>query len=102
MITKNSVESKGNLVTSILCEEFGYNLVYKSIEHRHCYENIKKQNPCLISKVFNELSYKWQEGKAKEYLESLEEWLQYCLICHLAEDYINDKYLATFDELVEV
>ncbi len=94
MIIKNSVESKDNLVTSILCEEFGCNLVYKSIEYKQYYENIKKQNPSLISKVFNELSYKWQEGKAREYLESLEEWLQYCLICHLAGDYINDKHLA--------
>jgi hypothetical protein len=100
MITKNPVEYKGNLVTSILCEEFGCHLVYKSLEHKHNYENIKKHNPSLISQVFNELSYKWQDGKAKEYIESLEEWLQYCLICHLAEDYVNDKSLNTHGELV--
>ena len=100
MITKNSDEANCNLVTSILCEEFGCHLVYKSLEHKHHYENIKRQNPSRISQVFNELSYKWQDGKAKEYVESLDEHLQYCLICHLAEDYVNDKSLNAHEELV--
>jgi hypothetical protein len=93
------VESQNNLVTSILCEEFGSHLVYKSMQHKRDYENLKVHNPSLISEVFNNLSYRWQEGKAREYLESLEESLQHCLICHLAEDYINDKFLVN-SELV--
>ena len=75
----------------ILCEEFGSEIVCKSMGYRDNYKNFKKSNPVLISDVFNTLSYKWQVGKAREYLESLEEWLRCCLICHLAEDYVNDK-----------
>jgi len=93
--TKEVVKSQNNLVMSILCEEFGDQIVCKSIEYKQSCNNLPEYEPSLISEVFNELSYKWQEGKAKEYLESLEESLQYYLICHLAEDYINDKSFVT-------
>ncbi len=51
----------------------------------------ERNNPSSISEFFNKLSYKWETGTAKQYLESLDEWIQICLICHLAEGYINDK-----------
>jgi hypothetical protein len=90
----SSSESNENLVLTILCDEFGFHAVKKSIEYKHDYQVVKMRNPSLISKIFNELSYRWQEGKAKEYFEALGEPLQYFLICHLAEDFINDKSFA--------
>jgi hypothetical protein len=85
------VESQNYLVISILREEFGDQLVFKSIEYKQNYRDLIANEPSLLSGIFNELSYKWQEGKAKEYLDSLEESLQHCLICHLAEDYIYNE-----------
>ena len=85
----NSASNK-KLIHEILCEEFGCHLVYKAMECKESYRNFKANNPNSISEFFNELSYKWQMGKAKEYLESLDERIQICLICHLVEDYFND------------
>jgi hypothetical protein len=75
----------------IVCDEFGCHSVYKALKYKESYRNFKRDNPSSLSDFLNELSCKWQTGNAQEYLETLDEWIQICLICHLAEDYINDK-----------
>ena len=87
-------ESKDSLVKKILCDEFGTLTVYRSMKHINDYKSFHGYNPSLISKVVNELSIMWQMGKARDYLESQEEWLQHCLICHLFEDYFVDTSLV--------
>ncbi len=79
------------LILDILCNEFGNQLVSQALERKDYYKTFKRDNASLVSDSFDALSYKWQMGKSREYLESLELDLQHCLICHLAEDYINDK-----------
>jgi hypothetical protein len=55
------------------------------------YRVSKQKKLGTISDAFNKLSFEWQKGNARQYLESLEPELQYCIICHLMDDYINDK-----------
>ena len=79
------------LILDILCNEFGNELVSQALKYKDHYKTFKMNNASLVSASFDTLSYKWQMGKSREYLESLERDLQYCLICHLAGNYINDK-----------
>jgi hypothetical protein len=80
-----------SLILDILYSEFGNELVSQALKYKDYYKTFKMNNANLVSDSFDTLSYKWQMGKSKEYLESLEVDLQYCLICHLAGNYINDK-----------
>ncbi len=86
---KNSA-SQQSTVYEILCDEFPCHVVYKALQYKESYRNFKANNPNSISEFFNELSYKWQMGKAKEYLESLDKFIQIYLICYLVEDCVND------------
>jgi hypothetical protein len=94
MHTNNSVEAviaRDSLVMDILCSEFGFCTVSQAMKHIDSYNCAKKEKLGIISEHFNKLSYEWQMGNAKAYLESLATDLQYYIICHLMEDYINDK-----------
>ena len=79
------------LILDILRNEFGNQLVSQALKYKDYYKIFKRDNTRLVSDSFDTLSYNWQMGKSREYLKSLEINLQHCLICHLAEDYINDK-----------
>lgn len=94
MHTNNRVEAiiaRDSLVMDILCSEFGFCTVSQAMRHMDSYKCAKTEKLSVISEHFNKLSYEWQMGKAKPYLESLATELQYYIICHLMEDYINDK-----------
>ena len=84
-------ESRNSLILDILYSEFGSQLVSQALKYKDYYKIFKRDNTRLVSDSFDTLSYNWQMGKSREYLKSLEINLQHCLICHLAEDYINDK-----------
>lgn len=94
MHTNNCVETailRDSLVTDILCSEFGICTVCQAMRNMDAYHCAKKEKLSTISEHFNKLSYEWQIGNARAYLESLAPELQYNVICHLMEDYINDK-----------
>ena len=89
--TSKTIQSKDSLILEILYDEFGCPLVDRALTYKDSCKHFKIDNPSLMSDTFNELSHNWQMGEAREYIESLEEGLQECLICHLVEDYVNDK-----------
>lgn len=89
--TSNTVRTKNSLVLKILYEVFGHYLVDRALKYKAYFRDFSARNSNVMSDIFNRLSYNWQMGKAREYLESLEEWLQGCLICHLVEDYFYDQ-----------
>ena len=82
------------LLIDILCSEFGHEKVHQALRFKHHYQAFKRENPHLVSDSFNILSFQWQIGRSREYLESLAEEVQYSIICYLAENYINDKTRA--------
>lgn len=86
-----TVKSKDSLIMDILCSEFGYYTVNKAINYIDSYNRFKQDNFKIIVEHFNRLSYEWQLGNARNYLESLATELQYYIICHLMDDYYSDK-----------
>lgn len=88
---RRAIYPKENLLVDILCNEFGLEIVFKALKYQDHYQILGKCSPVLLSDIFNILSYEWQAGKAKEYFESLEEWIRCCLICCLVEDYAGNK-----------
>jgi hypothetical protein len=94
--SSKAVLSKNAIVLEILRDEFGSHLVEKALKHQESCRAFEKYDPDSISKCFNALSYSWQTGNARQYLESLDECVQFCLICHLSKDYINDKVRANY------
>ena len=95
--TSKPIQSEDSQILGILSDEFGGDSVDRALTHKSFCKEFKTQNPSLISDTFNTLSYNWQMGKSREYLESLEEELQSCLICHLAEDYFYDQPVLADD-----
>lgn len=86
-----AVIARDNLVMDILCNEFGFCKVNQAMGHIDSYNIAKKEKFSIIQEHFNKLSYEWQMGNARAYLESLASDLQDYIICHLMEEYINDK-----------
>ena len=89
------------LIIDILCNEFGREKVKQALTFKKHYRSFKKENYSLVSDSFNNLSYQWQMGRSREYLESLAVEVQYSLICYLAENYIYDKPYASYDSLAD-
>ena len=79
-------------IISILCNEFGYDKIEQALTYRHSYRDFKRKNSRLFLDTFNLLSYHWQMGRSKEYLESLTLEMQYSLICYLSESQIGDHH----------
>lgn len=94
--TSKTIQPQDSLILEILSDEFGCHSVDRALTYKTFYRQFKTYNPCLMSDIFNALSHNWQMGKARDYLESLEEWLQSCLICHLAEDYFYDQPVSGY------
>lgn len=97
MHTHNNVKAlvaRDSLVLDILCSEFGCCTVNQAINHMDSYQSHKKEKFGIIQEHFNKLSYEWQMGNARGYLESLATDLQYYIICHLMDDFISDKQLT--------
>ena len=88
---KISIRNGDSLILDILYKEFGCQLVKQALEYRRHYDYFKTENLGLLTKAVDTLSYQWQMGNAKQYLESLSIDFQYYLICHLADGYIIDK-----------
>jgi len=86
-----AVTAKDSLVIDILYSEFGVCTVNQAMSHIDSYKSYKTEKRSIIQEHFNKLSYEWQMGNARGYLESLATELKYYIICHLMEDYINDK-----------
>ena len=80
-------------IISILCNEFGYEKIEQALTYRQFYRDFKRKDPRLFLDAFNKLSYHWQIGKAREYLESLALEVQYSLICYLSESQMGDNHL---------
>ncbi|PZO38462.1 MAG: hypothetical protein DCF19_16185 [Pseudanabaena frigida] len=93
--TSTAIKSATCLVLDILCNEFGHEKVSQSLKYQKYNKAFKDENHRLVSDSFNMLSYQWQMGRSREYLESLDIEVQYSLICSLAENYINDKSRTT-------
>ena len=85
------ITTRDSFVKDILCSEFGLCTIEQSMHYMDYYKVYREEKLKLIKDYFNQLSLEWQNGNAREYLESLEAEIQYCIICHLMEDYINDK-----------
>ena len=77
-------------IISILCDEFGYDKIEQALSYRQSYRDFKRKNSRLFLEAFNMLSYHWQMGRSREYLESLTLEVQYSLICYLSESHIGD------------
>ncbi|MBD2178314.1 hypothetical protein H6F42_15455 [Pseudanabaena sp. FACHB-1998] len=86
-----AVTARDSLVIDILCSEFGVGAVDQAMRHIDSYKIHRTEKSSIIQEHFNRLCYEWQIGNAKGYLESLATDLQHYIICHLMEDYINDK-----------
>lgn len=78
--------SRVYLVIDILCNVFGGSTVAQALKSQKYAQDFKKNNPNLVLDTWNTLSYQWQQGKAKEYLESLALDLQHTMICHLIDE----------------
>ncbi|BBC22568.1 hypothetical protein ABRG53_0311 [Pseudanabaena sp. ABRG5-3] len=94
MQTNNNVKTviaSDSLVLDILCSEFGCCTVNQAMKYIDSYNSHKREMFGVIQEHFNRLSYEWQMGNAKNYLESLATELRYYIICHLMLDYMNDK-----------
>jgi hypothetical protein len=90
MHTQNNVKAviaRDSLVLDILCSAFGCCTVNRAMSHMDSYKIYKKEKYSIIQEHFNKLSYEWQMGNARGYLESLAIDLQYYIICHLMDDY---------------
>ena len=83
--------SQDSLVMDILNCTFGSDIVSGAMKYMAHYRARKREKRSLISEHFNTLSFEWQHGNAKVYLESLDKELRDCIICHLMEDYVIDK-----------
>jgi hypothetical protein len=86
-----SVRNGDSLILDILYSEFGCQFVKQALEYKKHYDYFKIENLGLLTKTVDTLSYQWQMGNAKQYLESLSIDFQYYLICHLADGYIIDN-----------
>jgi hypothetical protein len=89
-----AVTAKDSLIVDILCREFGFPKVSEAMSYINYYNACKKEKRSTLSEHLSKLSCAWQMGNANEYLESLNAELQQCIICHLMEDYVNDKTRA--------
>ncbi len=86
-----STISQDNLVIDILESTFGSDIVNGAMKYTACYNDHKGEKRRLISNHFNILSFEWQKGNARAYLESLDAELQNCIICYLMEDFVIDR-----------
>lgn len=81
-----SVVARDSLIMDILCSEFGYCTVDRAMRCKDSYICYKKEKSSIIQEHFNKLSYEWQMGNGRGYLESLATELQHYIICYLMDD----------------
>jgi hypothetical protein len=93
-IDSRPVTTEDGFIKDILCSEFGLCTIEQSLHYMDQYKVHREEKLKLIKDDFNTLSFEWQKGDARKYLESLAEEIRYCIICHLMEDYVNDKFSA--------
>jgi hypothetical protein len=79
----------------ILVNVLGFEMVSQALRNRESAKAYSKANPRVVSLQSLTLSYKWKQGKPKEYLESLPIDLQQCLVCNLANE-ISEEILAEY------
>ncbi len=79
-------------IISILCDEFGYDKIEQALNYRQFYRDFKRKNARLFLEAFNMLSYHWQMGRSREYLDSLTLEVQYSLICYLSENQMGENH----------
>lgn len=70
----------------ILVKVLGFAMVSQALRDRDSAKVYSAQNPVYVRQACKTLSYNWQNGKPREYLESLDTDLRNCLICNLVGD----------------
>lgn len=89
-------------VISILCNEFGCDKIAQAMTYQKFYREFQRKNSRLFTEAFNMLSYHWQMGRSREYLESLALEVQYSLICYLSESQGGENHPLDWEIAPEI